>query len=331
LENALWFYARRLPIEWGWLVTSSLIEWWSCGVFVPALVVATRRLPLERPHLRTRVPVHLVLILLAVLGKTALVHLVRHYVPEPAPRTFAMRLMGDGITEGIAFGAVAGLLHAAEYWRRYRDRDALSAELQARLSDAQLRALRAQLNPHFLFNTLNAAAALVHRDPGAADAMLTTLGELLRHTLCSEPEHESTLREELALLERYLSIMRIRFAGRVDVALDVDPGLLDTLVPTFVLQPLVENAFEHGVARLQSIGQVTIGAAADGDGLVLSVRDNGPGPRSAGAARGVGLSNTRARLAALYGPDGRLTLDAHPGGGAVVRVQLPLRRGEAAA
>ena len=323
-ENALWFIYRDQPVEWGQIVARRLASWYSCAVFLPFFVVATRRWPLDRRHLATRLPLHLGLTLGSAVGAMALLHAMYPLLGK-GPSTLADMLVGGGISEAIAFGCVVAVLHAWEFYRRYRDRETMAAQLQARLSDAQLRALRAQLNPHFLFNTLNAATTLLHRDPDAADAMLTRLGELLRLTLRSEPEHETPLHEEMALLERYLAIMRIRFAGRVTIRCDMDPRVADALVPSFILQPIVENAFEHGVARLQRPGRIDVTAAEVNGALVLTVRDDGPGLDRAVRPAGVGLANARNRLAELYGALGSLELCAAPGGGTLVEVRLPLR------
>ena len=333
LETVIWLLYRDQPVVVDDIAVRSLADWYSCGVFIPLLVLATRRWPIDRRHLATRLPLHLAITLAAVVGKTALFHQLRPYLPDTGALPFTGLLVGSMIGETIAFGAVAGVLHAAEFYRRYRERETHAAQLQARLSDAQLRALRAQLNPHFLFNTLNAATALLHRDPDAADAMLTRLGELLRLTLRAEPEHETPLQDELALLERYLAIMQIRFADRVTVRCALDPRVAGALVPSFILQPLVENAFEHGVSRLQRPGRIDVAAVPDGGALVLTVRDDGPGPPSSGGdgrAGGVGLANARRRLAELYGARGSLELRGAPGGGTTVEVRLPLHT-EAAA
>jgi len=322
-DRALWLAYHDRQIHWTSMVGASLADWYACGLFVPLLVWATRRWPIDRRHLAARVPLHAAVIVGASVAKIALMPFIVRFT-EGNTVPLGEMLAATVITEIIAFGAVAALLHALEFYRRYRERETTAAQLQARLSDAQLRALRAQLNPHFLFNTLNAATALVHRDPDAADAMLTRLGELLRLTLRADPEHETPLREELAVLDRYLAIMRIRF-DRVTVTVDVDARVADALVPSFILQPVVENAFEHGVARLQRPGQVQVSARASGDSLVLSVRDDGPGPEGATARGGLGLSVTRRRLAELYGDAARLDLLAAAEGGTTVEVRLPLR------
>jgi sensor histidine kinase YesM len=330
-ERIIWLSYRAQPIDLSDITIYALADWYACGIFVPVLVVATRRWPLDRRHVSMRLPLHAGLLLAVVVAKIALFHQIRPLLLPGNDLTFAGLLAGSAISETIAFGAVAGVLHAAEFYRRYRERETFAIQLQARLSDAQLRALRAQLNPHFLFNTLNAATALMHRDPDAADAMLTRLGELLRLTLRADPQHETPLREEISLLERYLAIMQIRFADRVTVRCVVDPQVADALVPSFILQPIVENAFEHGVARLQRAGTIEISATSSGGMLVLRVHDDGPGPAGAEPRAGVGLANARTRLAELYGAEGSLEFLASQGGGTTVEVRLPLRTAALAA
>ena len=318
-------------IDWTRNITLRFADWYSCAIFTPVFFWATRRWPIERARLGTRVPLHLAITLGCVVAKYALYAPIFRYAIGQSTPTFQDLLLRSVISETIAFGAMAGVVHAMEYYKRYRDRERLALQLQARLSDAQLDALRMQLNPHFLFNTLNAATTLLHRDALAADMMLTRLGELLRLTLRADPAHETTLRDELALLERYLDIMRVRFSDRVTVTTDIAPGVLDALVPSFVLQPIVENAFEHGVARLQRPGTIVVSARAEGDRLVLVVRDNGDGARDERAAGGVGLTNTRHRLRELYGDAGTLAM-AHDGdAGTSVEIRLPLHLGTRAA
>jgi signal transduction histidine kinase len=317
-------YAEQ-PIHLGRLVSIALADWYTCAVFFPLFVVAIRKWPIDRQHLATRVPLHLGLTLAAVVGKYALYLPIRAVLTDSSQPPFVQGVAVSAISEAIAFGCVAAVLHAIEFHNRYRERERYTLQLQARLSDAQLRALRAQLNPHFLFNTLNAATTLMHRDPDAADAMLTRLGELLRLTLRADPEHETTLREEVEVLERYLDIMRIRFSDRVTVSSRVAPEVENALVPSFILQPIVENAFEHGVARLQRPGHIDIEARADAESLVLAVRDNGVGPTPTDQGNGVGLANTRRRLVELYGDRASLKLIGTAQVGTTVEVRIPLR------
>ncbi|HEY0778884.1 MAG TPA: histidine kinase [Gemmatirosa sp.] len=238
------------------------------------------------------------------------------------------------------------LLHAQREEAARRE-----ATLQMQLAEARLDALRRQLDPHFLFNTLNAVSALVVRDPSGVRSMIARLSELLRFSFEGAERAEIPLREELALLDRYVEIMEVRFQGRLVVDRRVDAPVLDALVPTMVLQPLVENAIRHGVERRKGTGHVVVEACADGDTVMLRVTDDGPGPGAAGdeprtieprrtstpadasgtARRGIGVANTVARLAHLYSDAASFTLTRGPDGGAVAEVRLPRRAVAAAA
>jgi two-component system, LytTR family, sensor kinase len=326
-ENALWLTSRNQAVDWGELITFRMLDWYACGVFVPGFIWATRRWPLDRRHLVTRFPLHLAIIVGASVAKIVLYHYLREALGIPAPMSLAQTFAGGMISEVIAFAATAGVIHAIVFYGRYREREALSAQLQVRLTDAQLRALRAQLNPHFLFNTLNAITTLLHRDPHRADAMLTRLGELLRLTLRADPDHEIPLGDELIFLDKYLEIMSMRFMDRVSVSQHIEPDVARALVPSFVLQPIVENAFEHGIAKMQSHGHIAVDARLAGQGtqVVLSVRDDGPGPDATLRTDGVGIANTRRRLEAMYGALGILDLSPVPGGGTLVEMRFPFR------
>ncbi len=203
---------------------------------------------------------------------------------------------------------------------------AQSAELNAQLAEARLSVLRAQLNPHFLFNTLNAVSALVAVDPRGVRSMIALLSELLRYTLKDSGEQEIPVHEEFRLLQLYLEILEIRYQGQLETRVVVDPGAEDALVPNLILQPLVENAVKHGIDPAGGFGTVEVRADRVGDDLVLSVHDTGAG-QSGRAFReqgnGVGLRLIRARLTELYGSEQRLALEAAPDGGTVARMVLP--------
>lgn len=214
--------------------------------------------------------------------------------------------------------------------RRRRAAELGKAQLETQLAYAQLGALRAQLQPHFLFNTLNAAVALARAgDVDGTARVLVLLGELLRQLLRSDAPQEIPLRDELALLETYLEIQRVRFGERLQVAWAIDDDVRDALVPQLVLQPLVENALQHGIAKRTRAGQLAIRAARRGDQLELAVSDDGPGLApgfSLDGATGVGLRNTRERLARLYGAPAALTLASAPGAQTTAAIALPLHR-----
>jgi two-component system, LytTR family, sensor kinase len=235
----------------------------------------------------------------------------------------------------IIYIAIVAAGLARSYSLRYSARreesvrlQAESARLEAQLAEARLDSLRRQLDPHFLFNTLNAISSLVERDPRGVRRMISRLGELLRYSIEGSGEQEITLRKEMELLQRYLDIMQVRFQGRLEVERRVDDAALDALVPNLILQPLVENAFKHGVDRIQGTGRIEILASREGDDVVLRVRDNGPGVNGEGnaeALRGIGLRNTMERLEQLYGDDSRFTLRSLDGDapGAEAEVRVP--------
>lgn len=216
--------------------------------------------------------------------------------------------------------------------RESSERALAAARLEQNLAAARLESLQAQIQPHFLFNTLNALAVLARRGDGAAvDHAIGDLGELLRASFDASGRHEIALGEELEFLERYVSLQRIRFPDRLQVHWQIAEESKYALVPPLVVQPLVENAIEHGLATARG-GNIRVSAHRDGDTLELEVADDGPGFGGDAGVRngGVGLANTRERLALLYGKRGSLACDDGPGGGGVVRIRLPWHVGHAA-
>jgi len=302
------------------ILASNLVGHYGIALFVPPVVLLVRRFPLDGAHWRRSVPV-------VVLATLLLFLLMRFGVEELEIAIFTTRLIRPSSFVGGMYTlwiiVLAG--QAVEFYRGEQERERQAVELRERLTYAQLEALRSQLHPHFLFNTLNAAATLMHTDVPGADRMLTELADLLRSTLAFSGRHEIPLAEELALVDRYLSIMRVRFRDRLTVQIDVSPEAREALVPAFLLQPLLENALEHGLAVKPGPGRLAVHAARQDGGLTITVTDDGPGPAH-DAAAGVGLTNTRERLAQLYGADQALTLDSTgPTGGARVVVSVPWR------
>jgi len=317
------------PIYWVGLIQDLALEEYTCALFVAPLFMAVRRWPIDRQHWRRNFPILLLVSLTFVVIKYALVlrPIEALLLPGAGPSLFTT-LVANTIPVLFDFWGVIGVAHAVEFYRRAQARERTAAELRMRLSQAQLEVLRGQLHPHFLFNTLNSIATLVHRDADGADRMVTDLADLLRATLEHQGSHEITLAAELDLLDRYVGIVRGRFQDRLTVEFAVPLEARDALVPQFLLQPLVENALEHGIARRPGPGFVQITAQCVDSELRLSVRDDGPGLVGGGSnGHGVGLANIRSRLAELYGPGDRLTLaSATPDGGAVATVIVPLRR-----
>lgn len=326
------------PIVWSSLLTDRLADWYTCALFTPAYFWLARRWPVTGRHWVRGAVAHLAATQLFVVIKYTLyialgLAVTKGVFPDlPFVTIVATAIRRNVVYENMVFWGVAVFVHAILFYRHAVEREARAERLRAELTQARLDALSGQLHPHFLFNALNAVSSLMHHDLAAADAMLARLGDLLRRTLRAGEQPEVTLREELDLLDDYLSIVGARFRDRlvVDVSADGDTEL--AMVPHFVLQPLVENALEHGIAQRAGAGRLEVRATREGlDGttLVLTVTDDGPGlARGNTHTRpqpGIGLANTRRRLAALYGDAHQLTLCDRPSGGLVARIELPFR------
>ena len=335
-----------VPTDWqtvGHALLKELPFWYLWVLLAPIVVIAIRRVPLVRDKLAWTIPAHVLIALITVLIHAALQLFIYRETGFPTqPGGF-----WDVYRGAILFRVTLGLLGytllfavvmAAEYYDRFRERERAAAALSVQLAEARLAALRMQLNPHFLFNTLNTVAMQVRRGEHTdAVRMLAGLSDILRHVLEDSPPQEVTVRQELAFIDRYLAIERSRFGDRLRVNVNVEPDALDALVPNLVLQPLVENAIRHGIGKRAAAGRLEIRVARRDDLLELVVQDDGPGlddgsdsvtpatgiPLSSG---GIGLRNTASRLQALYGAAGRLTLEEPPEGGAMVRVVLPFHR-----
>jgi LytS/YehU family sensor histidine kinase len=224
------------------------------------------------------------------------------------------------------YWAVIGIYYAFDYARKYHDRQVLTAELQTKLAHAELHALRMQLQPHFLFNTLHAVSMLNFTDVDAANRMLVQLSDLLRMSLDNSGRQTVPLHTELEFLSKYLQIEQTRFHDRLDVSYRIDDEVRDVEVPHLILQPLVENAIRHGIAKLTRDGHIVVSATRESGGILLSVCDNGPGlPEdwTLERASGIGLANTRARLEQTYSRPGLLRLTNRVEGGVCAEVRIP--------
>jgi two-component system LytT family sensor kinase len=245
---------------------------------------------------------------------------------RPPPPLF----MGLGFLDDLmVYFAVLGAGIARDYFLRYQARLEETSRLQAQLAQARLEALRAQLNPHFLFNTLNAVSALVERDPRGVRRMIARLSDLLRYTLDESTDQEVPLHRELDLLGEYIELMQIRFQGKLEVAIRVDEDARRALVPNLLLQPIVENAIKHGVTHLQTTGAIEVRGRREGDDLVVTVSDNGPGPGQ--GDEGVGLANTNERLGQMYGHAYRVALRPGVPSGTIAEMRLPFHTAPIAA
>lgn len=306
-----------------------------------------RRFPLTREGGLIRLVVYVALAIgLAILADMLLSALVRRMLLDFSPPPLPGRRRPPGwymilgrinfVNEFTFSVAVMGIAVARSFVLLNRDRLVEEARLIAerdrlerQLTEARLSALRMQLNPHFLFNTLHAVSALVDRDPVGVRRMIAKLSDLLRRVLDDSEGHETTIANELAFARDYLTIQQIRFQDHLEVVESVDPAIADCLVPRLILQPLLENAIHHGVSRLTDrSGRIEVSASRDNDSVVLSVTDNGPGlgPGALDDSRGVGLANSRSRLHELYGDEASLALSPADSGGTISTVSVPFRR-----
>lgn len=305
-------------------------DWLICALLTPAVFWTSRRFPLVRGATLRHLPIHCgaaILLCVAWSGLGVLLSLaLLHATPYGGG---AVRWFFTTLPFGVAvYFAVLGVAHAAAFFLEARERETQAARLSAQLAVARLGALRMQLQPHFLFNSLNAIAVTVRdRDTVTATRLIEQLGDVLRRVMRADRPPEVTLAEELEFVHQYLAIEEVRFSDRLRPQFDVDPRLERAVVPEFVLQPLVENALRHGLARRVTATLLRIAARREGDALVLTVTDDGPGPGEppAEVTTGVGLTNLRERLASLYGARARLDLVATQGGGATATVRLPYR------
>ena len=307
----------------GIILKLNLADWYVWGLLAPGIIWLARRFPLERAHWARSAAVHLVAGVGVALLKWWLDNLFREYALGLSRGTSLIYVFhGNLLTYFVLVAATQGYL----YYQRYRQGELRSAQLAAQLAQAQVQALRMQLHPHFLFNTLNSIATLIHKDPDAADRMTARLSDLLRLTLDNIGVQEVPLAQELQFLERYLEIEKTRFSDRLVVRIEVAPETLDASTPYLILQPLVENAIRHGIAARSTPGCVVVRAARDNGKLVLEVKDDGPGIQAAAPANnGIGISSTRERLEKLYGDAHTFELGNAAEGGLMVKLAFPFR------
>jgi signal transduction histidine kinase len=318
-------YARR-PVSWPRALGVALAEWYIWAALTPLVLWLARRFPIDRRRWVRPLAVHLPASLLCTAVKIVLETMLAGFITGVSRAPFSFIKVHVGL---ITYWGIVGAAHWIERDRRYRQRELLAARLQAELARSQVQALRMQLHPHFLFNTLNSIAALMREDVEAADVMIARLSDLLRVALDTADLPEVPLRRELEFAEMYLGIQRTRIGDRLQARVQVEPGALDAAVPTLLLQPLLENAIRHGAGARPGQAVLELRARIEGPVLVIEVEDDGPGPPDVVKER-LGLENTRARLAATYGTAARLELGRGHRGGALARVVLPAQSARAA-
>lgn len=317
-----------------WKILSwQLSSGWVWFSFMPLILWLIKKFPLDNPNWWKNFPLHIVfsiLISLLQLSVDAYLLPTLGYTPGGpftsywhAYKVFLMINIHFGI--GIYWGAL-GINHTIKYYQKFRERELTTSQLEARLAQSRLQVLKFQLQPHFLFNTLNTITELIYRDPESAERMITDLSDLLRISLEKLEVQEVSLQQELDFLNKYVEIEQIRFHDRLKIEMNVAPETLDAKVPNMILQPLVENAIKHGIAPLSQGGTIKVGAVRQNGSLLLSVSDNGVGLKSIDISEipeGVGLRNTKARLRHLYGSAHEFELSPETAGGVKLNLTIP--------
>lgn len=328
----VYFVSQRFGegISWQQALFSELVYAYIWAGLTPLVLRLGQRFRFEQGQLVKSLAVHIPAgILIAVLHKAGHGLAMIYYHMQTAGASFTwdawLQRMMTFLDYGILlYWMILAIAYLFEYYRRFQEKAMRAAQLEGQLAQAQLQALRMQLNPHFLFNTLNAISVLIQKDPDLARQMLGRLSELLRLALDNAGSTFVSLREELDFLDRYLQIERMRFGERLTVQMNIAEPALSAQVPSLILQPLIENAIRHGVNEQRGPAVLRISAQPNNGKLYLEVRDNGRGLASASTGRaGIGLSNTRARLHQLYGQNFRFEISNAAAGGALAALEIP--------
>ncbi|HYE85818.1 MAG TPA: sensor histidine kinase [Vicinamibacterales bacterium] len=318
VSSSLTYALTYQPPRWRYTFTMAATEWYVWAALTPLVAWTARRLRPSAAHWWR-------VIVLAVSG-----------VPVAFFKVSFTRAVRGALDGGAAYFQITdlavhyliywGIVFATYAWLQYREsqaRELRTSQLEAVLAQTRLQMLSMQLQPHFLFNTLNTIAELVHRDAAAAERMIAGLSHLLRETLHAGLVEQVPLSQELSLLERYVEIQRARFGDRLQFSVTAEDFVRGALVPSLLLQPLVENAIKHGIGARSGAGRIDVKVSRRGERLVIEILDDGPGLGVQAIADGVGLSNCRSRLQTLFGSDGRLAIANRGGGGAIVTIELP--------
>lgn len=328
------FKTRGHPLTWMQCIRMNLAGYgiWAM-VLTPLVLFLCARIPLAKKQWVKFIPAHL----LAIAGTVSLDVLIKtlgaaraypDFHPFPFARQFERIFFSEAEPDIQIYLLVAVIGYVIAYFTELRSQEWRAAQLETNLVQAQLQVLKMQLQPHFLFNTLHSVGALINTDPRAAQKMICSLGDLLRMSLASEDSPEVTLRQELSFLELYLDIQRIRFQDRLRTEIRVADEVLDAQIPYLLLQPLVENAIKHGVARRRGPGTVAIDVSKQAhDVCIFVVNDSGASHVPEHDRLGIGLENIRSRLRMLYGLNGTLATRELPDGRFQVEIQVPFRPG----
>jgi two-component system LytT family sensor kinase len=318
------------PITWALAFRSEFAYSYVWALLTPLILWLAKRFPVDHRGWYRTAPLHaLACVVIVAIQKMVYVVLVPPSNPKWRPHDLASLVQVILITMDygvLLYGIVLLIHYAVKYYVRYQEGRVRALQLESRLAQAQLQALKMQLQPHFLFNTLHSISTLVHEDPEAAETMIARLSELLRLSLENAGAQQVPLSTELEFVERYLEIEQIRFEDRLQIHFDIDPQTLDAPVPNLILQPLVENAIRHGFSG-GSGGRIEVRSHLVAGKLMLQVLDNGAGLRCervpARSGPGLGLNNTRARLEAIYGKEHDFILRDASNGGVEAAILIP--------
>jgi len=299
-------YCEVLDNYWSKHLLLGMFNWWPWVVLTPLILIICHRFRFSSGSRVATISIHIVSGLVVGAAKS----LIEYYLmKEFLGRNPVMLGVGNVTIACSTYWTYVAAYNGLEYYRRFREREIMTSRLEKQLAQSQLKVLKMQLHPHFLFNTLHAISTLMNRDVETADRMISRLSDLLRLSLMNIELQEVPLQQELDFLKCYLDIEQMRFGDRLVVEREIDTDIMDAYVPNLILQPIVENAINHGINRIASKGRILLSARREEGLLVLEVYDNGPGltDDSAFGALRVGLANTRARLAQLYGERGSLS------------------------
>jgi len=313
----------------------TLFNWYVWGILSIFIAKLCRWFPIERKHIIRNLGITLLAFPVFSLLHSFLYyctdHLVVLFFPFDEELGFDLLkrvAINEFYINFFIYGGIVAIVHLLDYYRKYQERELQTSQLQAQLSHAQLQVLKMQLQPHFLFNTLNAIAELINEDSKTAEKMVIRLSELLRLTLDSSGLQEVSLKQEMDFLNSYLEIEQIRFEERLTVIKNIDPETLDALVPNLILQPTVENSIRHGIAKKAGKGRIEINTKLEESKLVITISDNGPGlqvEKMSDFKEGLGLANTRQRLKQLYSGKYTFMLQNRQEGGLTSTIKIPFR------
>ena len=319
------------PVSWQQALSHSLADWYVFALLSILPIFLGRRYGFGERSWWRHILLHAgasLLFSLAYVTVRTLAAMILAGLPPPNSfvGTFRPLLFKTWHFNMLIYWVILTAYHALDFYGKYEERHNRSLQLEKSLTEARLQALQMQLNPHFLYNTLHAISALMYRDVDAADRMISQLSDLLRYALASTSQQEVPLQQELAFLKNYLKIEQTRFGDRLQTRFEIEPGTEDLLVPTLILQPIVENSIRHGIERHPGPGSILVRATRTGDRLTLITRDSGPGANHLPFRKGVGLTNTTERLEQLHPHDHTFTMEKSADSGLEVRLTLPCRR-----